>query len=381
MSNDKILYIDPINTTYYYNFCFVDAMIKINPNFEFITGEFLYDLQLKSPKNTKYKFFKISNAISKRFNLSRKYRRIIRGIEYPINLIYTLTYILINDIRLIHFNFSLVPHIDRFFFLLLIVLRRKVYLTIHNAVPHDSHKKDLLLYKKLYESVTLIITLTQFVADQVKKEMNVHNKKIVVIPHGNMDFVFNQVKNLKGFRYTKPTLVFLGVISSYKGILFLLNTLELILRKLEVKLIIIGQIKENLSNYYSFIQEKKMEKFVTWKTGYITLEEIYPVIKYTDLFIFPYNEASQSGGIPTAHTLGKPVVIRPVGGLPEMVIDGKDGIIAKSPQEMANKINNILVNVEEYNKMKKFISIERKRLNDWEHICRQFSVLYNEHQF
>ena len=378
MSNHKILYIDPINTTYYYNFCFVNGMIKINPNFKFMTSEFLYDPQLKSPKNTIYKFFKISNAISKRFNLSRKHRRIIRGIEYPINLIYTLIYIFINDIKLIHFNFSLVPRIDRFFFFLLIALKRKVYLTVHNAVPHDSQKLNFLLYKKLYERVTLIITLTQHVAEQVKKEMNVQNKKIVVIPHGNMDFVFNQVKNLEGIQYDKPTLVFLGVISPYKGILFLLNTIELILKKIEVKLIIIGQIKENLSNYYSYIKEKKMEKFVTWKTGYISLEKIYPIIKYTDLFIFPYNEASQSGGIPTAHTLGTPVVIRPVGGLTEMIIDGKDGIIAKSPQEMAAKITNILLNVRQYNKMKRFISIERKRLNDWDHICRQFSVLYNE---
>ena len=60
-----------------------------------------------------------------------------------------------------------------------------------------------------------------------------------------------------------------------------------------------------------------------------------------DVLVLPYIEASQSGLIPIARALGTPVVVTPVGGLPEQVIHGASGVVAQrvTPAAVAEAID------------------------------------------
>ena len=49
----------------------------------------------------------------------------------------------------------------------------------------------------------------------------------------------------------------------------------------------------------------------------------------------PYVDASQSAVIPVAYTFGKPVVATTVGGLPELVEDGRTGFLVPPRDEQA----------------------------------------------
>ncbi len=67
---------------------------------------------------------------------------------------------------------------------------------------------------------------------------------------------------------------------------------------------------------------------VTIDEGWVDPTAIGGILAETDVVLLPYIEASQSGVIAAAYGAGLPVVVTPVGGLTEQVIDGETGIVA-----------------------------------------------------
>lgn len=67
---------------------------------------------------------------------------------------------------------------------------------------------------------------------------------------------------------------------------------------------------------------------VTYKSKWMTNEELLDEIASSKFVVLPYLEASQSGTIPICDALGVPVVVTPVGGLVEQVRPGENGVIS-----------------------------------------------------
>ena len=67
------------------------------------------------------------------------------------------------------------------------------------------------------------------------------------------------------------------------------------------------------------------------------------------LVVAPYRDATASGVVPLAHAAGRPVVVTPVGGLPESVADGIDGIVATdtSAEALGAAIDRALADLDE----------------------------------
>ncbi|GAB4367459.1 MAG: hypothetical protein Kow0042_08040 [Calditrichia bacterium] len=254
----------------------------------------------------------------------------------------------------------------------------KIVITAHNAIPHDSGDRYIRIYSKLYITADRVITLSEYVKKQVLKLSPQVQDKIIVISHGDVSFVFNQVKHLSGIEYDKPVIAFSGSISPYKDLFFLLDVFKIVLKKVDAYLLIQGYANEPVDKYMDYA--KKIETFdnILWHIGYLQIQEMYPLLKNVKLFVFPYKQATQSGAVIMAFTLGKPVVIRPRGGLPEMIIDGKDGFIAETKEKMAEKIIDLLTNENKYLEMVSFIQTSRKKLNDWNYLCDKTRDLYQE---
>lgn len=61
-----------------------------------------------------------------------------------------------------------------------------------------------------------------------------------------------------------------------------------------------------------------------------------------DAVLLPYRSASQSGVVQLAFSYGRPVVATRVGGLPDAVRDGLDGILCDpDPQDLAGAIRRV----------------------------------------
>jgi glycosyltransferase involved in cell wall biosynthesis len=77
---------------------------------------------------------------------------------------------------------------------------------------------------------------------------------------------------------------------------------------------------------------------------YVSNERRAELFARVSVVVLPYVEASQSGVIPLAYRFGKPVVATTVGGLPEMVDDGRTGYLVppRDAQALAGAVVRLL---------------------------------------
>ena len=339
-----VAFVDAVNSTPYYNFSFCHELGK-RCNVIFYTSEYIHE-NIAYPQNVRTKsfFFPLSCFLSTAFN-SRKIRKTVRALEYPIGLMRLIWNLIREKPDVIHFNWILVPLLD----LLLIRLLKKrgvaVVYTAHNASPHDKSNVHAGAQAAILNLCDRIICLTDYVNEELIKAFKVSSVKIDVIPHGNFDFVVGQAKDtgspatarLRKLLDDSFVLSFLGQIRPYKGVEYLIRAMPLILKDCPgCKLLIFGNDTHNLAKtYHELIDDLNLNSNVICDFRYIPLNEMVMYLRLTDIVILPYITASQSGHIPMLSKMGIPVIASRAGGLPEMIQEGRNGFLVPPGDEAA----------------------------------------------
>jgi glycosyltransferase involved in cell wall biosynthesis len=72
-----------------------------------------------------------------------------------------------------------------------------------------------------------------------------------------------------------------------------------------------------------------MKNDVTIVAEYVANEEVHKYFTASNVVILPYNEATQSGIMSISQSFGVPAIVTNVGGLGELLEDGKTGFIVE----------------------------------------------------
>ena len=121
----------------------------------------------------------------------------------------------------------------------------------------------------------------------------------------------------------EPAILFFGRIWPYKGLEYLIKAEPLITAKIPEAKIVIAGTGEDFQRYRSMMIPDKFEIL----NEYVSDEKRAELFSRASVVVMPYVEASQSHVPSIAYRCGKPVVATNVGGLPEMVEDGKTGFL------------------------------------------------------
>lgn len=189
---------------------------------------------------------------------------------------------------------------------------------IHDGTPHPGEWFPTKFWIKwLTRDCSRIFTLSAFVADQLVSFYSVDRKKITVtqFPRPAIDLE----KIVEKVPQVKKRVLLIGRGKKYQGQELLEEAWGLIAQE-NIELVIAG--KDFKPNHTL--------KNVVYKNWWMSNLELVSEIKNSDLVVFPYIEASQSGTIPICKELGIPVLVTPVGGLFEQVVMNETGIISKS---------------------------------------------------
>jgi len=127
------------------------------------------------------------------------------------------------------------------------------------------------------------------------------------------------------------SVLFVGRIKKYKGLNLLAKAWPLV-----------ANPKKSLTVAGDGKAPKELQKIgARFIHKWLSNSEIERLVRGSNLVVLPYIEASQSGVIAIAHSLSTPVVITPVGGLVDQVIEGKNGLIAAdvTPEALAMAID------------------------------------------
>lgn len=188
---------------------------------------------------------------------------------------------------------------------------------IHDVIPHMG--EDSLAYKLLnYVDIHIAdywITLTNISKKELVKK-GIEESRIAIIPHANFSCYGSDLNIDADSDELHYKIAFFGRINKYKGVDILLNAFTNVkLRFPKLKLLIAGN--GDCSSYQSYFDRyvNDLDLHIRW----IEDDEVASLLINTDLLVIPYIEATQSGVIPLAYALGKPVIATRVGGIPEQV--------------------------------------------------------------
>jgi glycosyltransferase involved in cell wall biosynthesis len=162
-------------------------------------------------------------------------------------------------------------------------------------------------------------------------KMHVNISKIQVIPYGidMEEFQFASqgypFKEKYGCQNSK-VLLFVGRLNYQKGLHFLIKAMPTILQQVaNVKLLVVGA-GEQLADLRQLVASLNLCASVIF-TGAIDQKEIHTAYAAADVFVLPSLFESFGISIIEAEASGKPVVATRVGGVPEVLIDGKTGFL------------------------------------------------------
>jgi glycosyltransferase involved in cell wall biosynthesis len=132
---------------------------------------------------------------------------------------------------------------------------------------------------------------------------------------------------------TRPTVLFFGYVRAYKGLNYLLRAMPLVLERVDVDLLIVGEFYDDRQRYDRIIEETGTGEHVRIVSEHVPDESVGEYFSASDLVVLPYVSATQSGITQIAFAFGLPVVSTDVGGLTEVVRDGETGYIVRPGDE------------------------------------------------
>ncbi|MDD3220926.1 MAG: glycosyltransferase [Lachnospiraceae bacterium] len=218
---------------------------------------------------------------------------------------------------------------------------RKLFLC-HNVFPHERFPADRFLSRLVLKKGDCFITHSGL---DTRDLLSIKPKAIyrqTVIPTYNafkmQDLSKVAARQILKAKDTEKILLFFGLVREYKGLKHIIKALPDIIKELpEIKLYIVGDFGENEDEYLKVINECGVMPYVQIYGGYIPDKEVEKFFMASDLVVLPYESATQSAVVQTAFGFEKPVIVTDVGGLPEVVDDGKTGYVVpvNNEQELA----------------------------------------------
>lgn len=217
---------------------------------------------------------------------------------------------------------------------------KKMVLTVHDPFPHTGEitARKMFNYKMAMRSVRKIVLLNNKQKDKFCKTYHVDSKQILINRLGVYDNISTFVTTNESTH--SHNVLFFGRISLYKGIEYLCEAMMKVKMQVpDATLTIAGGGK-----MYFDIEPYQKQDWVKVINRYVGMEELAGLLQNCALSVCPYTDATQSGVIMTSYSLCKPVVATNVGGLGEMVEDGKTGILVppKDVDALAEAIIDML---------------------------------------
>ncbi|MGD8807784.1 MAG: glycosyltransferase, partial [Chloroflexota bacterium] len=112
-----------------------------------------------------------------------------------------------------------------------------------------------------------------------------------------------------------------------KGLDILLEAMPRILENRPVHLLVAGEFWQSAEPYLDQIQRLDIGEAVTVENRYLSNEELAAILDRADVVVLPYRAATQSAIVQLAFGSQKPVITTDVGGLAEVVEDGRTGLV------------------------------------------------------
>ena len=242
----------------------------------------------------------------------------------------------------------------------------RIIALVHNMIPHEPNVLDKILPPYFVKSMDGFMALSESVVKDIEK-FDKRNCPKRFSPHPIYDHYGERLPRETALSMLKLSpdsryVLFFGFIRGYKGLDLLLEAFaDKRLKADGVKLIVAGEFYGDPAPYLKQIKDLQIEDRVVLCTDFIPDSEVNRYFSAADIVAQPYKTATQSGVTQIAFHFEKPMLVTNVGGLPEIVPDGKIGYVTEPD---AKQIADALCRFFEENKREEFernVAEEKKK--------------------
>jgi len=281
-----------------------------------------------------------------------------------------------NDFDLIHVHFPF--PLALFGIAMKRISKKPLVMTCHGSEVNMAKKNPIFrqIFNFMLKHADFITVNSTFMKNEVEKI--IRNKNIEIIPMGAGIGDISDKSTEKREQTTKTNLLFVGRLIEWKGTKYLIDAVKLLdPGKFELHIAGDGPERENL--------EKNAPENVVFH-GYQTGKNLEELYLNADVFVLPsiVDDAGYTEGLGTvlleAANFSIPSIGTNVGGIPDIIIDGKTGLLVpqKDSAALANAIKTL---AEDKTLCGKLTENAQKHLKDnfsWEVITEKFFEIYSK---
>lgn len=250
----------------------------------------------------------------------------------------------------------------------------KKILTVHDPISHSNQQNDKneKIRKKSFSLFNKLVLLSKPLLNDFLSTYHIAKEKILLNKMGEFDYLreIHQVPTRIGAKY----ILFFGYISPYKGLEYLCEAMKVVHKSHpEVKLVIAGG-----GNIYFDWKPYKNLDYIVLRNHFVDLPELAGLLSECEFSVCPYKDATQSGVVQTAFSLGVPMVVTNVGALPDVVKDGQNGLVVPPCDScsLAGAINTLLDNPDKIKFMREDIKKVWQKNMSWKPIADKYVDCY-----
>ncbi|HEX9652939.1 MAG TPA: glycosyltransferase [bacterium] len=250
----------------------------------------------------------------------------------------------------------------------------------HNVMAHERRIGDTFLTKFALQWGDFFVVQSEAVKKQLLDLFPKADYRLV--PHPLFEIFGEPMEKAAAKKQLalsdEHIILFFGYVKAYKGLDLVLQAMPEILKKIKLRLLVVGEFYQSEVSFRQQIADLHIEEAVTIRPDFVANEEVSLYFAASNVVVLPYRSATQSGIVQIAYQLHKPCIVTDVGGLAEVVIDNQTGFVV--PPEDHRALADAVVRFFQENKEHQFVEnvkLEKSRYS-WDFMVETIENLHSE---
>jgi glycosyltransferase involved in cell wall biosynthesis len=211
------------------------------------------------------------------------------------------------------------------------IQRRRVVLLCHNIGSHDRRVADRVAWRFLSRLPDVHLV---HASDDPARILALNPKaRVIRLPHPTYD-IFSasavtreEARQILHLDPSDEVCLFFGLVRPYKGLALAIEAMNLLRDRPRLRLVVAGEFYEPREPYDRLIARHGLTDRVFFHDHYIPNEAVAIYFRAADLLVAPHRSVSHSGVVQIARGFGLPVVAGDVGGMKDLVSNGRTGLL------------------------------------------------------